>query len=167
MPKRTDASAPLLTEAALLRELEAACLRAERGRCPLSLALFASENAAGEKTLRAAVLTGACACDTPCRTTDGGYALILPGAGTFAARNIAADIVRAGLNSGYACTAGIAGVETGENAHAETLLRNAHEALARSEKGSVVIYREASEALSIRKALVHSHEKRFLFSGGL
>jgi hypothetical protein len=96
------------------------------------------------------------------------YALVLPGAGAFKAQNMTESIVQDIENSGFTCKAGIASTESPENTCAETLLQQALAALRqiREQDGRISVYREQAENLSLRKTLVHSHEKRFLFSGG-
>jgi hypothetical protein len=96
------------------------------------------------------------------------YALVLPGAGVFKAQNMAESILQDFENAGGNCAAGIASAESPENACAETLLQQALAALRdiREREGRISVYRAQAENLSLRKTLVHSHEKRFLFSGG-
>jgi hypothetical protein len=96
------------------------------------------------------------------------YALVLPGAGVFSAQNIAASIVQRCEHAGIACTVGIAGAELPENACAETLLQQAVVALRRNREqgGAISVHREQADTQALHKTLVHSHEKRFLFSGG-
>jgi hypothetical protein len=96
------------------------------------------------------------------------YALVLPGAGVFRAQNITASILQGLEDAGIDCTAGIASAELPENACAATLLQQATAALRhiRDQDDKISVYREQGESLSLRKTLVHSHEKRFLFSGG-
>ncbi len=172
MPACDNLSARLLSDPALQRELETESLRARRGRCALSLALFASvdrcadENAAA---LLSRIRETASPCDSLGRLSDGTYALVLPGAGIFKAQSMVDDILRPLEDTDAAWAAGIAGAEAGENADAEKLLREARNALKAGidRPGRAVVYRETEEALSIRRTLVHSHEKRFLFSGGI
>jgi hypothetical protein len=156
------------------RELERESLRAKRGRCPLSLVLFApkfqdarSKEANARELLRC-IESQASPCDSLGLLPEMRYALVLPGAGVFSAQNIAAGILQSFAPSGNTCTAGIASAELPENACAETLLQQAIAALRqnREEEGAISVYREQAEKLSLHKTLVHSHEKRFLFSGG-
>ena len=156
------------------RELEMESLRAKRGRCPLSLVLFApkfqgknGKNTDDQELLRC-IAVHASPCDSLGRLPEKRYALVLPGAGVFRAQNIAESILQHYENSGYNCAAGIASVELPENTCAETLLQQASAALQQiqNQDGNISVYREQAEVLSLRKTLVHSHEKRFLFSGG-
>lgn len=160
-----------LDAAAFRLELEAESVRAGRGRCPLSLVLLMltdSAAPAGIEALLRCLKAASSPCDTLGLLSETLYALILPGVGTFKAQSVTEGILRNMEEAGHACAAGIAGTEGDENASAEKLEREAHAAVRRGGKqpGKAVVYREAPEALSIRKTLVHSHEKRFLFSGG-
>jgi hypothetical protein len=151
------------------RELESESLRAKRGRCPLSLVLFAPELPGNNQAeLLRCIEAHASPCDTLGLLPEMRYALVLPGAGVFKAQNITESILQRFENSGSTCTAGIAGAELPENTCAETLLQQAVTALRQiqDQNGKIGVYREQAEALSLRKTLVHSHEKRFLFSGG-
>jgi len=157
------------------RELEKESLRAKRGRCPLSLALFApkcqdtrSSKETNARELLRCIESHASPCDALGLLPEMLYALVLPGAGVFTARNMTESILQDFENSGGACAAGIASAEPPENACAETLLQQALAALRhiREQDGRISVYREQAENLSLRKTLVHSHEKRFLFSGG-
>ena len=154
-------------------ELEMESLRARRGRCPLSLALFEpkfqekNNSATGARELLRCIERHASPCDSLGLLPQMRYALALPGAGIFKAQNITENILQEFENSGFTCAAGIAGAELPENACAETLLQQAIAALRQIQVqgGKISVYRE-QETLSLRKTLVHSHEKRFLFSGG-
>jgi hypothetical protein len=147
-------------------------LRAKRGRCPLSLALFAPKfrDAGNTETnareLLRCIASHASPCDSLGLLPEMRYALILPGAGVFRARSITESILHNLESSGHTCTAGIAGAEAHENACAETLLHQAIAALRQlqDQDGNISVYRE--QPLSLHTSLVHSHEKRFLFSGG-
>ena len=156
------------------RELERESLRAKRGRCPLSLVLFApifqdarSKETNARKLLRC-IESHASPCDALGLLPEMRYALVLPGAGVFKAQNMTQSILQDFENSGGNCAAGIASAEPPENACAETLLQQALAALLqmREHNGKINVYREQTANLSLRKTLVHSHEKRFLFSGG-
>jgi len=166
-----------LAGSAFRRELERESLRAKRGRCPLSLALFAprfpksqdardkEENA---RNLLRCIEAHTSPCDSLGLLPEMRYALVLPGAGIFGAQTIAASILQSCEQAGILCTVGIAGAELSENVCAETLLQQALAALRRSRErdGAINVYREQAESLSLHKTLVHPHEKRFLFSGG-
>ena len=154
--------------------LEMESLRAQRGRCPLSLVLFApkfqntdSKEADARELLRC-IETHASPCDSLGLLPKMRYALVLPGAGVFMAQNITQSILQRLEKSGYACTAGIASAELSANACAATLLQQAITALSqlRDQDGNISVYREQAHILSPSRTLVHSHEKRFLFSGG-
>jgi len=155
-------------------ELERESLRAKRGRCPLSLVLFAPtfQDARGKEANARKLIRCIEAHTSPCDSLgllpEMRYALVLPGAGVFSAQNIAASIVQRCEHSGITCTAGIASAELPENTCAETLLQQALTALRlnREQDGAISVYREQAENLSLHKTLVHPHEKRFLFSGG-
>jgi len=163
-----------LAGAEFRRELERESLRAKRGRCPLSLVLFAPKfpdarsKEANARALLRCIEPHTSPCDSLGLLPEMRYALVLPGAGVFSAQNIAAGILQGCEQSGILCTAGIAGAELPENACAETLLQQAVAALRQSrEQGcAVAVHREEADTLALRKTLVHSHEKRFLFSGG-
>ena len=156
------------------RELENESLRAKRGRCPLALVLFAPtfQDARSKETNARALLRCIASHTSPCDSLgllpEMRDALVLPGAGVFKAQNMTESILQDFENSGFNCTAGIASTESPENACAETLLQQALAALRtmREQGGKISVYREQVESLSLRKTLVHSHEKRFLFSGG-
>jgi len=174
MVKRANSSLRLLAGSDFLHALEMESLRAKRGRCPLSLALFApafqdakAKEADARELLRCIELH-ASPCDSLGLLPEMRYALALPGAGLFKAQNIAESILQRFANTGRNCTAGIAGAENPENIGAETLLQQAITALRQmpNQAGNISVYREHAESLSLRKTLVHSHEKRFLFSGG-
>ncbi|MDR0466880.1 MAG: hypothetical protein LBH94_05935 [Deltaproteobacteria bacterium] len=173
MDRRAKPSLRPLAAAEFRRELERESLRAKRGRCPLSLVLFAPKFDAGNEETNARALlrcieVHASPCDSLGLLPKLRYALVLPGAGVFRAQNITESILQLFANVGLDCAAGIAGAETPENACAGTLLQQAAAALrqARDQDGKINVYREQTEILSLRKTLVHSHEKRFLFSGG-
>jgi hypothetical protein len=154
-------------------ELEKESLRAKRGRCPLSLVLFAPKfqdargKEANARELIRCIEPHTSPCDSLGLLPEMRYALVLPGAGVFSAQNIAAGILQRCEHSGITCTVGIASAELSENACAETLLQQAIAALRRNREqdGAISVYREQAESLS-HKTLVHPHEKRFLFSGG-
>jgi hypothetical protein len=156
------------------RELNNESLRAKRGPCPLSLVLFAptfqdarSKEAHARALLRC-IESHASPCDALGLLPEMRYALVLPGAGVFKAQNMAESILQHFENTGGNCAVGIASAESPENACAETLLQQALAALRhiREQGGRISVYRAQAENLSLRKTLVHSHEKRFLFSGG-
>jgi len=156
------------------RELEKESLRAKRGRCPLSLVLFAPKfqdtrnKETNARTLLHCIESHTSPCDSLGLLPEMRYALVLPGAGVFRAQNMTTSILQDVENAGFNCTAGIASTESPENSCAETLLQQALAALRhiREQDGRISVYREQAESLSLRKTLVHSHEKRFLFSGG-
>ncbi|MCL1986263.1 MAG: hypothetical protein FWG59_07435 [Betaproteobacteria bacterium] len=149
-------------------------LRAKRGRCPLSLVIFVLEfrnknnKDVEERELIRCIGDYASPCDSLGLLPKRRYALLLPGAEIFRARNIAEHILQRFENSGCNCTAGIASAKLPENAHAETLLQQAITTLRQNQhqSGKVSVYHEQADVLSLHKTLVHSHEKRFLFSGG-
>jgi len=166
-----------LAGAAFRRELERESLRAKRGRCPLSLVLFApkfpkSQDArdkeAHARTLLRCIAPHTSPCDSLGLLPEMRYALVLPGAGVFSAQTIAANILQGFEQAGIACTAGIAGADLPENTRAETLLQQAVAALRqhREQGCAISVYRDQADILALHKTLVHSHEKRFLFSGG-
>ena len=100
---------------------------------------------------------------------DGAQVFFDTGAGIFSAQTITENILHRCEQSGIDCAAGIAGAELPEKVCAETLLQQATAALRQvlaQQDGKINVYREQAEKLSQRKTLVHSHEKRFLFSGG-
>ena len=156
------------------RELERESLRAKRGRCPLSLVLFAPQFRDADKQetdaleLLRCIEAHASPCDSLGLLPEMRYALVLPGAGVFGAQTITENILQGFARSGVHCAAGIASAELAENAGAETLLQQALAALhqIQDQNGGISVYREQTEELSLRKTLVHSHEKRFLFTGG-
>ena len=170
------AKAPLrpLADSDFQRELERESLRAKRGRCPLSLVLFAPQFQDADNTetdareLIRCIERHASPCDSLGLLPKMRYALVLPGAGLFGAQHIAESILQACAHAGIPCTAGIASAEFAENAGAETLLQQARTALShvQNHNGAISVYREQADILSLRKTMVHSHEKRFLFSGG-
>ena len=174
MNRRAESSLRPLAGTAFRRELEKESLRAKRGRCALSLVLFAPQLQDADNTEKPARELLRCIevhtspCDSLGLLPEMRYALVLPGAGVFRAQNITESILRDFARSGVRCTAGIAGVELAENASAETLLQQAVTALRliQDQNHTINVYREQAETLSLRKTLVHSHEKRFLFSGG-
>jgi len=163
-----------LTGPEFQRELEKESLRAKRGRCSLSLALFAPtfpdarNKEANARELIRCIESHASPCDSLGLLPKMRYALVLPGAGIFKAQTLTEHILQSIERSGFDCTAGIASTELPENACAETLLQQALAALRqiRDQNSKIRVYREQAEELSLRKTLVHSHEKRFLFSGG-
>jgi len=174
MARRAKPSLRPLTGSDFRHELEMESLRARRGRCPLSLVLFAptfldahGREADAEELLRCIELH-ASPCDSLGLLSEMRYALVLPGAGVFRAQTLAENILQSFAHTGRTCTAGIAGTEGPENICAEILLQQADAALHHipEQSGAIRVYREQTEALSLRKTLVHSHEKRFLFSGG-
>ncbi|MDR0466240.1 MAG: hypothetical protein LBH94_02655 [Deltaproteobacteria bacterium] len=156
------------------RELESESRRAIRGRCPLSLVLFAPkfqdarDKEANARELLRRIAPHMSPCDSLGLLPEMRHALLLPGAGVFGAQNIASGILQSLEQSGIACTAGIASADFSENAGAETLLQQAVVALReiKGRNGAIGVYREQADTLALRKTLVHSHEKRFLFSGG-
>jgi hypothetical protein len=174
MARHAKTSLRLLTGSAFRHELEMESLRAKRGRCPLSLVLFdpkfqdAGNKEKDARELLRCIEFHASPCDSLGLLPKMRYALVLPGAGIFKAQSITESILHHVDNSGIACTAGIAGAEFPENACAETLLQQAIAALRQiqDQDGAINVYREPAQSLSLRKTLVQSHEKRFLFSGG-
>ena len=174
MGRHAESSLRPLAGADFRRELERESLRAKRGRCPLSLVLFApqfQDPDAKETTAREllrCIEAHVSPCDSLGLLPKMRYALVLPGAGVFRAQHITESILQAFAQSGGACAAGIAGAEFAENACAETLLQQAATALGhiQDQQSAINVYREQAEELSLRKTMVHSHEKRFLFSGG-
>jgi len=175
MAKRAKPSLRPLTGSDFRHELEMESLRARRGRCPLSLVLFApvcrdarGSEADAEELLRCIELH-ASPCDSLGLLPEMRYALVLPGAGVFRAQTVAENILRSFAHTGRTCAVGIAGTEDPENICADTLLQRADAALRHipdQAADTIRVYREQADVLSLRKTLVHSHEKRFLFSGG-
>jgi len=174
MARRAKSSLRPLTGAAFQHALKMESLRAKRGHCPLSLVLFAPEiqDTACEDTdareLLHCIELHASPCDSLGVLPKMRYALVLPGTDIFKAQSIAASILQRFENAGGNCTAGIASAELSENTRAGSLLRQAIAALRQiQDQGSKIsVYRKQPQSLSLRKTLVHSHEKRFLFSGG-
>ena len=174
MPSRVDSFLRLLTASDFLHELEMEEMRAKRGQCPLSLVLFSpgfrnkNGKEAEERELIRCIGTHASPCDSLGFLPKTRYALLLPGTGVFGARKIAESILQSLEQAGCPCATGIAGAELPENTRAETLLQQAITALRQNpdQNSAINVYREQAEKLSLRKTLVHSHEKRFLFSGG-
>ena len=174
MTRRAKSSLRPLAGSDFQHELEMESLRAKRGRCPLSLVLFApkSQNADNKKPdvqeLLHCIEMYISPCDSLGLLPEMRYVLVLPGAGVLKAQNIAESILRDLEKAGHNYTAGIASAELPENTCAETLLQQAITALRQiqDQDGKISVYRAQTEALSLRKTLVHSHEKRFLFSGG-
>ena len=155
-------------------ELHMESLRAKRGRCPLSLVLFAptfqdaNDKEADARELLRCIELHASPCDSLGLLPKMRYALVLPGAGIFKAQSITQSILQHFKKSGHNCTAGIASAELSENACATTLLQQAIAALRqiRNQDDKISVYREQTQTPLQSKTLVHSHEKRFLFSGG-
>jgi hypothetical protein len=174
MSRRAKFSLRPLAGSDFQHELEKESLRAERGRCPLSLVFFApifqdaKRKEVDARELLRCIEFHASPCDSLGLLPEMRYALVLPGAGVFCAQNIAESILQRFANLGHSCTAGIASAEFPEKVCAEKLLQQAIAALRqiRDQNAKISIYRNQAEALSFRKTLVHSHEKRFLFSGG-
>jgi hypothetical protein len=174
MPKHAKPSLRLLSGTDFQHELKMESLRAKRGHCPLSLVLFApkfqdaNNKEADARELLRCIEIHASPCDSLGILPQVRYALVLPGAGIFRAQTITENILQRFEKSRHTCTAGIASAEIPENACAETLLQQAITALSQIpvQEGRISVYREQTQALSLRKTLVHSHEKRFLFSGG-
>ncbi len=186
----TDALTGALNAAPLLRQLEMEVNRAHRGRSELSLVSFALDNIGdilrthGQNGLHQAGLElircirmGTQPCDSLGRLGPGQYVLILPGAGAFKAQAMTERISKIYATTPLRCdhetfharfSAGIAS-GTGSTLTAESLLEQAVAALKsvqHSGGGSVRVCRRPEHPLSERKTLVHSDEKRFLFSGG-
>ena len=174
MVKRAKTSLRPLAGPDFQHELEMESLRAKRGRCPLSLVLFAPAFQNTNVTEVDALELLRCIelhtspCDSVGLLPEMRYALVLPGAGLFRTQTITESILQRFANAGRNCTAGIASAEASEDICAETLLQQAITALRSmpDQAGNIGVYREHADALSLRKTLVHSHEKRFLFSGG-
>ena len=174
MPGRAKSSLRPLASAEFRHALEMESLRAQRGRCPLSLVLFSPAFRDGNcrerdaRELLRCIELHTSPCDSLGLLPEMRYALALPGAGIFKARAVAESILQSFAGAGHDCTAGIAGTEAPENICAEMLLQQADAALRRipDQAAKISVYRDRAEALSLRKTLVHSHEKRFLFSGG-
>ena len=174
MNRHAKASLRPLAAPDFRRELERESLRAKRGRCPLSLVLFAPQfedadnTDANARELIRCIERHTSPCDSLGLLPKMRYALVLPGAGLFGAQHIAESILQGCAHSGIPCTVGIASAEFAENASAETLLQQALTALGhvQDHNGAINVYREQADMLSLRKTMVHSHEKRFLFSGG-
>jgi len=174
MVRRANPSLRPLEGSEFRHELEMACLRAKRGRCPLSLVLFApafqdaNAKEVDSRELLRCIELHASPCDSLGLLPEMRYGLLLPGAGVFTAQHITESILQRYADTGRRCAAGIAGAEAPEKIGAEMLLQQAITALRHipDQAGDIRVYREHVEALSLRKTLVHSHEKRFLFSGG-
>ncbi len=186
----TDALTGALNAAPFLRQLEMEVHRAHRGRSELSLVSFALDgmsdilrihgqdglHQAGLELIRC-IRMGTQPCDSLGRLGPGQYVLILPGAGAFKAQAMTERIakiytatpVRRDRETFHArFSAGIAS-GTGSTLTAESLWEQAVTALKsvqHSGGGSVRVCRRPEHPLSERKTLVHSDEKRFLFSGG-
>jgi len=174
MARHAKTSLRPLVDADFRHALEMESLRARRGRCPLSLVLFASacQNANGREAdtreLLRCIEQHTSPCDSLGLLPDMRYALVLPGAGLFKAQALAESILQSFALAGRNCAAGIACAEEPEHTSAEILLEQAGDALRHipDQAAAISVYREPATALSLRKTLVHSHEKRFLFSGG-
>ena len=152
----------------LARDLpsELLLLRERLGSAPLALAVF---NLPGEarqcdmllKALHARMLS----CDSLIRLDAASCALLLPGAGAFKAQALMEETLKAA--PGLARAVGIAAC-TGDTSRTAALPQQAEQALQEALKAGtpVRVYRPSAHPLSERKTLVHSDEKRFLFSGG-
>lgn len=186
----TDALTKALMAAPFLRQLEMEVNRSHRGRSELSLVSFALDRLeeiardygqegiqlAGLELIRC-IRRDTLSCDSLGRLGPGQYVLILPGAGAFKAQAMTERIAKI-----YAATPLHCGVQTfharfsagiasgaGSTLTAESLLEQAVTALKgvqHSGGGTVRVCRRPEHPLSERKTLVHSDEKRFLFSGG-
>ena len=153
-----------------MQELEMEVLRTTRGTCPLALAVFAPSGESkkdAQTALPDCIAANTIACDTLGALPDAGYALVLPGANTFKAQAIAERIIDELESAQGSARAGIACLEGKHELAAEQLLDNALTALRQIMESPirVKLFREKENALSMRKTLVHSNEKRFLFSG--
>lgn len=146
------------------RELE--LLRERLGAAPLALALFRMpDNALQSRGLLAAIQEHMLSCDSLGWLDEGRYALVLHGAGVFKAQALVERILQAVPNLAQAV--GIACC-TGDAASTAILPQQAYQALQDALNAGVAVrvYRAPAHPLSERKTLVHSNEKRFLFSGG-
>ena len=111
---------------------------------------------------RATLLT----CDSVVTLGAGRIALLLPGAGAFKAQALAEELLEQAPQSALGVGVASGGEECQD--HPDTLIRQADQALdaALRDGQSLRVYRQPKQTLEHRKTLVHSDEKRFLFSGG-
>ena len=130
-----------------------------------------------DAALAAALREHSEACDSLSHVAGGRYSLLLPGVNPLRARLLADQIQKAfvrqvGLrntalaNNGPVCALGIACINPGTGATAQTLLTQAEDALKNAlsqQSGHICLAGGAS--LEERASLVHSSEKRFLFFG--
>ncbi|OXS28716.1 MAG: hypothetical protein BCS36_05150 [Desulfovibrio sp. MES5] len=130
-----------------------------------------------DAALAAALREHSEACDSLSHVAGGRYSLLLPGVNPLRARLLADQIQKAfvcqvGLrntalaNSAPVCALGIACINPGTGATAQSLLTQAEDALKNAlsqQSGHICLAGGAS--LEERASLVHSSEKRFLFFG--
>lgn len=130
-----------------------------------------------DAALAAALREHSEACDSLSHVAGGRYSLLLPGVTPLRARLLADQIQKTfmrqvGLrnttlsNNGPVCALGIACINPGTGATAQSLLTQAEDALKNAlsqQRGHICLAGGAS--LEERASLVHSSEKRFLFFG--
>ena len=172
----------------LLQQLHKEVARADRGQSPLSLAIFGltpqwpatddQSRQAARVVLMEAIRRHTLSCDSLGQLEKDRLVLILPGAGLFKAQAVVEEVLGdCACTEGLQWAAGIAGGTVGGigggtaggiGGDGQTLLQQALQALrdAQQQQLPVRVHREAAHPLSERKTLVHSDEKRFLFSGG-
>lgn len=178
----------ILRSSAFLRQIETEVYRVRRGRAELSLVCFSLHDKEditlqhGPEALqmaRQALVLSLKEYTLPCDCigfTDSGHpALLLPGAGAFKAQAQVEKILKECAGQGLRTPCGafmphfLAGIAcaTGGHAQAETLVREAVAALENAPQAHnfCAVFRETSVS-NLYQTLVHSNEKRFLFSGG-
>ncbi|MEG2172774.1 MAG: diguanylate cyclase [Desulfovibrionaceae bacterium] len=188
MQRMIDPLTCTLCSTAFLHQLETEIYRVRRGRSELALVCFSLHGQEDITRLHGpeavqlahqALVLCLKECVLPCdcigHISTGHNALILPGAGAFKAQahieKILKDCAGQGLRTPHGAfmphfLAGIA-CASGSNALAKNLIHEALNALekARNSSNFCAVHRDACPT-NLYQTLVHSNEKRFLFSGG-
>lgn len=188
MQSIVDSRTCALRSDAFVGQLETEMHRVRRGRSELALACFSlhgqddiaslhGPDAVPEafQALVYCLKNSMLPCDSIGCTPSGHHALILPGVGGFKAQvyveKILKDCAAQGVHSAHGAfvphfMAGIA-CATATNAQVDTLLQEALSALhsAADSPNFCAVYRNTGST-GLYQTLVHSKEKRFLFSGG-
>lgn len=178
----------ILRSTPFLHHLEIEMHRVRRGRSECALICFSLHGKEdivqqhGPEALQVArqalvlsLKTYALPCDCIGYIASGHSALLLPGAGAFKAQSHVEKILKECASQGLRTACGafmphfVAGIAcaSGGNAQVETLVQEALSALdtARTNNAFCAVFRENGPS-NLYQTLVHSNEKRFLFSGG-
>ncbi len=151
-----------------MKQLEREVARTIRSNAPLAVVCFTvlkqNKNTSNNSIdiLLKAIEQNTNICDFFGGISQDEFGLILPGAKSFKAQNVAEDIIDFCTKQGLSIRAGIASC-TGKTCQSTTLFQQAQQAAQNMQNTGAQVFKNPS--IDLDATLVHSHEKRFLFGG--